>query len=44
MQMKHFYQAIAVALVITVLVVAFVPGADDVVEGLFQDYVGRAAR
>ena len=42
--MKYFYRFIAVALVVTVVVVAFVPGADDVVEQIFQRYLGRAAR
>ena len=42
--MKHFYRFIAVALVVTVVVVAFVPGVDDLVEEIFQRYLGRAAR
>jgi hypothetical protein len=42
--MKYFYRCIAVALVVTVLAVAFVPGVDDWVERTFQGYVGRAAR
>ncbi|MDE0828883.1 MAG: hypothetical protein OSB03_06760 [Vicinamibacterales bacterium] len=42
--MKNFYRGIAVALVLTVLAVAFVPGVDDLVERVFQQYVGRAAR
>ena len=42
--MKHFYRFIAVALVVTVAVVAFVPGVDDLVEEIFQRYLGRAAR
>ncbi len=42
--MKYFYQFIAVAVVITVLAVAFVPGVDDWIEQTFQGYVGRAAR
>jgi hypothetical protein len=42
--MKNFYLGIAVALVLTVLAVAFVPGVDDLVERVFQQYVGRAAR
>ena len=42
--MKNFYRCIAVALVLTVLAVAFVPGVDDLVERVFQQYVGRAAR
>jgi hypothetical protein len=42
--MKKFYLGIAVALVLTVLAVAFVPGVDDLVERVFQQYVGRAAR
>jgi hypothetical protein len=42
--MKNFYRGIAVALVLTVLAVAFVSGVDDLVERVFQQYVGRAAR
>ena len=42
--MKNFYRFIAVALVVTVVVVAFVPGVDDLVEQIFQRYLGRAAR
>ncbi len=42
--MKIFYRCIAVALVVTVLTVAFVPSASDWVERVFQQYVGRAAR
>jgi hypothetical protein len=42
--MKIFYQCIAVAVVVTVLAVAFVPSASDWVEQVFQQYVGRAAR
>ena len=42
--MKNFYRGIPVALVLTVLAVAFVPGVDDLVERVFQQYVGRAAR
>jgi len=42
--MKRIYLGIAVALVLTVLAVAFVPGVDDLVERVFQQYVGRAAR
>ncbi len=42
--MKHFYRFLAVALVVTVLAVAFVPGVDDWVEQMFQGYLGRAAR
>jgi len=42
--MKKFYLGIAVTLVLTVLAVAFVPGVDDLVERVFQQYVGRAAR
>tara|TARA_B110000263_G_scaffold199673_1_gene178771 strand:+ start:33 stop:161 length:129 start_codon:yes stop_codon:yes gene_type:complete len=42
--MKNFYRGITVALVLTVLAVAFVPGVDDLVERVFQQYVGRAAR
>ena len=42
--MQYFYRFIAVALVVTVVVVAFVPGVDDLVEEIFQRYLGRAAR
>ena len=42
--MKYFYWFIAVALVVTVIAVVFVPGVDDSVEQIFQRYVGRAAR
>ncbi len=42
--MKYFYWFIAVALVVTVLAVLFVPGVDDYVEQTFQIYLGRAAR
>ena len=42
--MKVFYRCIAVALVVTVLAVAFVPSVSDWVEQVFQQYVGRAAR
>ncbi len=42
--MKYFYWGIAVALVVTIVAVLFVPGVDDVVERVFQQYLGRAAR
>ena len=42
--MKYFYRCIAVALVLTVVAVVFVPGVDDFVEQTFQRYVGHAAR
>jgi len=42
--MKNFYIFIAVAVVVTVLSVLFVPGVDDYVERTFQIYLGRAAR
>ncbi|MDP6582103.1 MAG: hypothetical protein QF681_15725 [Vicinamibacterales bacterium] len=42
--MKYFYQFIVVALIVTVIAVAFVPGLDDWIEQTFQGYVGRAAR
>ena len=42
--MKYFYWFIAVVLVGTVVAVVFVPGVDDVVERVFQRYLGRAAR
>ena len=41
--MKYFYWFIAVALVVTVISVLFVPGVDDFVEQTFQRYLGRAA-
>ena len=42
--MKNIYVFAAVAVVVTVLVVLFVPGIDDYVERTFQVYLGRAAR
>ncbi len=42
--MKRFYLCIAVTLIATVVAVAFVPGVDDLVEQMFQRYLGRAAR
>ncbi len=42
--MRKFYLFIAIALVLTVLIVAFVPGAADTVERIFQQYLGQAAR
>ena len=42
--MKLFYQCIAVAVVITALTVAFVPGADEYVEAIVQGIVGPLAR
>ena len=42
--MKLFYWAVAVAIVVTILAVLFVPGVDDFVEQVFQQYLGRAAR
>ncbi len=42
--MKYFYWFIAAALVVTVVAVVFVPGVDDLVEQVFQRYLGRAAR
>lgn len=42
--MKLFYWAIAIAIVLTILAVLFVPGVDDFVEQTFQRYLGRAAR
>ncbi len=41
--MKKFYIFMAVAIVLTVLAVLFVPGADNFVEVIFQRYLGRAA-
>jgi len=40
----YFYRVIAVALVVTVIAVVFIPGVDDLVEQWFQRYLGRAAR
>jgi hypothetical protein len=42
--MKNIYIFTAVAIVVTVLAVLFVPGIDDYVERTFQVYLGRAAR
>ena len=42
--MKKFYIGVAIALVLTILAVLFVPGVDDIVEQTFQRYLGRAAR
>lgn len=42
--MKLFYWAVAIAIVVTILAVLFVPGVDDFVEQVFQQYLGRAAR
>ncbi len=42
--MKLFYWAVAIAIVVTILAVLFVPGVDDFVEQTFQRYLGRAAR
>ena len=42
--MKRFYIGIAIALILTILTVLFVPGVDDFVEQTFQRYLGRAAR
>ncbi|MDG2250984.1 MAG: hypothetical protein P8N11_09110 [Gammaproteobacteria bacterium] len=42
--MKKFYVGVAIALVLTILAVLFVPGVDDFVEQTFQRYLGRAAR
>ena len=42
--MKKFYIGIAIALVLTIVAVLFVPGVDDFVEQTFQRYLGRAAR
>lgn len=42
--MKYFYWFTAVALVVTLLAVLFVPGVDDFIEQTFQVYLGRAAR
>ena len=42
--MKYFYRVILVALIVTVIAVAFIPGVDDYIEQTFQQYVGRAAR
>ena len=42
--MRMFYQGIAVAMVVTALAVAFVPGVDEYVEGTAQRSVGSWAR
>ena len=42
--MKNIYIFTAVAVVVAVLSVLFVPGVDDYVERTFQVYLGRAAR
>ena len=42
--MKNFYIFTAVAVVITILSVLFVPGVDEYVERTFQIYLGRVAR
>lgn len=42
--MKYFYGCIAIAVVVTIVAVLFVPGVDDFVEQTFQGYLGRAAR
>ena len=42
--MKMFYQGIAIAVVVTALAVAFVPGVDEYVEGTAQSFVGSWAR
>ena len=42
--MKYFYMFTAVAVIVTVLSVLFIPGVDDHVESTFQVYLGRAAR
>lgn len=41
--MKYFYWFVAIAIVVTILSVWFVPGVDDFVEQTFQRYLGRAA-
>ncbi len=42
--MKMFYQGIAIAVVVTALAVAFVPGVDEYVEGTAKRFVGSWAR
>ena len=42
--MRNFYAFIAIAVVLTLLIVLYVPGAADTVERIFQQYLGRAAR
>ncbi len=42
--MRHFWRAVAIAVVLTVLIVVFVPGVDDFVESLVLRYVSGAAR
>ena len=41
--MRYFYRFLVVAIVATILIVWFVPGAGDFVELTFQRYLGRAA-
>lgn len=41
--MKRFFLCLLTVLVVTALVVWFVPDADDFVELTFQRYLGRAA-
>ena len=42
--MENFYWFTAGAVVLTILVVLFVPGVEDFVERTFQRYLGQAAR
>jgi hypothetical protein len=42
--MRNFYKAVVVTVLVTILTVLYVPGADDYVELTFQQYLGRAAR
>lgn len=44
MGMKNFYKAVSVMILVTILTVLYVPGADDYVELTFQRYLGQAAR
>ncbi|MDG1952997.1 MAG: hypothetical protein P8J52_10435 [Gammaproteobacteria bacterium] len=42
--MRNFYKSVAAMVLVTILTVLYVPGADDYVELTFQQYLGRAAR
>ena len=42
--MRNFYKVVVVMVVVTILIVLYVPGADDYVELTFQQYLGLAGR
>jgi hypothetical protein len=42
--MRKLYKVVVVMVAVTILIVLYVPGADDYVELTFQQYLGRAAR